>query len=399
MKSFARHSIIQTYRVARPVSLFASLICPLLVAACSAIPTSGPSTRAIVNSAANSAETEGGVQIVDVNYDVAKKLLDERRSADFSVKFGQDSTYRQQFGLGDAVEVTIWEAPPAALFGTPGGVAEIGNGRGMTLPDQVVDSSGNITVPFAGPVRAAGRTPDELQRDIATKLRGIAHDPQVLVRLSKNATSYVTVVGDVVSSTRVPLTPHGERLLDALASAGGVREAVDKVTIQLTRNNVVASLPLENVIRDTSQNVPLHAGDVVTALFQPYSFTALGAAGKNQEVNFEAQGITLAQAIARAGGLQDSRADAQGVFVFRFEKPDALTWPDSPVRTTPDGKVPVVYRINLRDPNTFFVAQSFMMNNNDVLYVSNAPVAELQKFLNLVFSVAYPVVNSVNAFK
>jgi polysaccharide export outer membrane protein len=69
------------------------------------------------------------------------------------------------------------------------------------------------------------------------------------------------------------------------------------------------------------------------------------------------------------------------------------------VRTTADGKVPVVYRINLRDPNSFFVAQSFMIDNKDLLYVSNAPIAEVQKFLNVVFSVVYPVVTGVQMFR
>ncbi|MDR5671452.1 polysaccharide export protein, partial [Burkholderia cenocepacia] len=101
------------------------------------------------------------------------------------------------------------------------------------------------------------------------------------------------------------------RVLDALASAGGVRQPVDKITIQITRGDKVASQPLETIIKDPRQNVSLRAGDVVTALYQPFSFTALGATGKNEEVNFEAQGITLAQALARAGGLQDTRSDAQ----------------------------------------------------------------------------------------
>ncbi|QND93822.1 SLBB domain protein [Burkholderia cenocepacia] len=248
-------------------------------------------------------------------------------------------------------------------------------------------------------MRAVGRTPAQLQRDIATRLKNIAHDPQVLVRLSRNVTSYVTVVGDVASSNRMQLSARGERVLDALASAGGVRQPVDKITIQITRGDKVASQPLETIIKDPRQNVSLRAGDVVTALYQPFSFTALGATGKNEEVNFEAQGITLAQALARAGGLQDTRSDAQGVFIFRLEDANALPWPDQPVRTTIGGKVPVVYRVNLRDPNSFFVAQSFMIDNKDLLYVSNAPVAELQKFLNVVFSVAYPIVNGVQSFK
>ena len=92
------------------------------------------------------------------------------------------------------------------------------------------------------------------------------------------------------------------------------------------------------------------AGDVVTALFQPLSFTVLGATGKNEEINFEAQGITLAQALARAGGLQDSRSDAKGVFIFRFEPANALKWPKQPAATTPEGKVPVIYRIDLKNP-------------------------------------------------
>lgn len=303
--------------------------------------------------------------------------------------------------MGDTIEVSIWEAPPATLFGavqmdSRGGTT---NARVTVLPDQTIDGDGKINVPFAGQLKAVGRTPTELQRDIAARLKDIAHDPQVLVKLSRNATSYVTVVGDVASSNRMPLSARGERLLDALASAGGVKQPVDKITIQVTRGDTVASLPLESVIRDPHQNVPLHAGDVVTALFQPFSFTSLGATGKNQEINFEAQGITLAQALARAGGLEDSRSDAQGVFVFRLEDAKALSWPHTPVRTTADGKVPVVYRINLRDPNSFFVAQSFMMDNKDLLYVSNAPIAEVQKFLNVVFSVAYPVITGVQTFK
>jgi polysaccharide export outer membrane protein len=206
-------------------------------------------------------------------------------------------------------------------------------------------------------------------------------------------------VGDVSSSTRMQLSARGERVLDAIASAGGVKQPIDKIVIQMTRGETVALEPLQTVIRDPRQNVPLKAGDVITAVFQPYSFTALGATGKNEEVNFEAQGITLAQALARAGGLEDNRSDAQGVFIFRLENQQALKWPNEPVRTTADGKVPVIYRINLKDPNAFFVAQSFMMDNKDVLYVSNAPVTELQKVLNLVFSVAYPIVSGVQTFK
>ncbi|NTX45640.1 polysaccharide export protein [Burkholderia cepacia] len=370
-----------------------------LLVGCSSVPNSGPSS-AQINKVAESPEAVG-IQVVDVTDDVARKLYSERSRGDFLSILGAGAAFSQQLGVGDTIEVSIWEAPPAALFGVTQADTKSAssNARVTVLPDQTIDGDGNIDVPFVGAIRATGRTPSQLQKDIAGRLKNIAHDPQVLVKLSRNVTSYVTVVGDVANSDRMQLSARGERVLDALASAGGVRQPIDKITIQITRGKTVATLPLAAVIRDPRQNVPLRAGDVVTALYQPFSFTALGATGKNEEINFEAQGITLAQALARAGGLQDARSDARGVFIFRLENADALHWPASPARITADGKVPVIYRVNLRDPNSFFVAQSFMMDNRDLLYVSNAPVTEVQKVLNLVFSVVYPVVTGVQTFK
>jgi polysaccharide export outer membrane protein len=195
------------------------------------------------------------------------------------------------------------------------------------------------------------------------------------------------------------LTPRQEKLLDAIAAAGGVKQAINKITIQLARNGVVHSMPLESVIKDPSQNISLAAGDVITAYFQPYSFTALGATGQNQEVAFEGQGISLVQALARVGGLQDNRADAKGVFVFRFEDPDAVPEQARGGIRTEDNKVPVIYRMNLAQGSAFLTAQTFPMKNKDVVYVSNASSVELQKFLNILVSGIYPVVNVNNILK
>lgn len=400
--SNAQPKILDTRNMRRIHSLTYTLplLCGMALTACSSIPTSGPSTSAVTQAPANPSSI--GIQVVDVNDDVARRLLSLQLAGDFSKTLGEHATTSQQLGAGDVIEVSIWEAPPALLFGTSstdGRPNTTSNARVTALPDQTIDSNGNVRIPFVGPIRAAGRTPEELGMAITERLKGKANQPQTLVRLVQNTTSYVTIVGDVNSSKRMPLTPSGERILDALASAGGVRQPIEKMTLQVTRGKTVQSLPLETIIRDPRQNVPLQPGDVVTALYQPNSFTALGATGKNEEINFEAQGITLAQALGRMGGLNDSRSDAQGVFIFRFEKANALQWPLQPVKTAPNGLVPVVYRVNLKDPNSFFVAQSFMMDNKDVVYVSNAPIAELQKFLNVIFSVAYPVMTTVTTFR
>lgn len=357
------------------------------------LPTSGPSARQVEQAASGAAAS---VQVVEVSDAVARRLAAQRQQRLFSESLGDGGEAAPLIGPGDGLEVNIWEAPPATLFG--GGAVDPrapSTTRATTLPEQMVDREGFVSVPFAGRIRAAGRTPQAVEAEIAMRLRGKANQPEVLVRVTRNASATVTVVGEVNASVRLPLTASGERVLDALAAAGGVRQPVHKMTLQLTRGERFHALPLDQVIRDPRQNVRLRPGDVVTALFQPLSFTALGATGKNEEIAFETQGISLAQALARAGGLQDTRSNPQGVFIFRYESREALEWPRQPVVTTPEGRVPVVYRVDLRDPASFFVMQGFAMQHQDVVYVSNAPAADLQKFLNLVFSIVYPVLSTI----
>jgi len=371
--------------------------CAASLCACSLVSSSGFLKRDL--------EREGAmkelqnVQIIDVTEPVALTLRAKRASHLFSETFGNEQIDTPRVGPGDVLEVSILEAPPASLFGA---TVDVRGGSStshmITLPEQVVTKDGGIGVPFVGTVTAAGRSLPQIEADIVQRLKGRANDPQVLVRLMRNAASSATVVGEVASSAQVPITPRGERLLDALAAAGGVRQPVAKMTIQMTRGDKVQSLPLETIIRDPKQNVPLHPGDVVTAIFAPLSFTALGATGKNEEINFEAQGISLAQALARAGGLLGNQADARGVYVFRFEPRDALEWPTQPVATTKDGRVPVVYRLDMKNPTSLFVAQDFPMSNNDLMYVSDAPATQIQKFLNLLFTGLYPVLSAKQTF-
>ena len=368
----------------------------VVLAGCSQLPTSGPSGDQLTATATSPATA---IQLVDIDDTVARALAVQQQQRQFSDSLGQGREGLGSIGVGDTVEVSLWEAPPATLFG--GGVAEVrglpSTSRATSLPEQVVDRDGNISVPFAGRLRVAGQTPQAVEAEIARQLKGKANQPQVLVRVLRNGSALVTVVGEVQTSVRMPLTVGGERLLDALAAAGGVRQSVSKMTVQVTRGDQYHSMPLDRVIRDPKQNVPLRGGDVVTALFQPLSFTALGATGKNEEINFETQGISLAQALGRAGGLNDGRADAKGVYVFRFEPSQALQWPRQPVMTTPDGRVPVLYRLDLRNPASFFVMQGFAMQHRDLLYVSNAPAVEVQKLLNLTLSAFYPLLSLVQA--
>ena len=371
-------------------SLAVATAAALSLAGCQTI---GPSRGAVEDSAAEAAIP--GLQIIDLNEQAALTPDSTALHPDtFAQALGGAEPVGTKVGIGDTLEVTIWEASPPALFGTPNLDPAIGvpieGSRPNTFPGFMVGPSGSISIPFAGEVPVAGRTTAEIQRDIVRRLQGRAHLPQVIVRVVQNVTSTVSVLGDVKQPKQVSLTPHGERVLDAIAQAGGTNQALDRMTVQITRGDIVRRMAAKDIIADPSNNVVLESGDVVTVSYQPYSFTVLGAAGKNEEVPFEGVGITLSQALGRVGGLNADQADPKGVFIFRWEKPSPGPGLAVAGQVNETGATPVIYRVDMQQPQTYLAAQKFAMRDGDVLYVSNSSVAELRRFIGVIASSMVP---------
>lgn len=371
------------------------------------LPNQGGSRQQIVRSAKKqTAEAEAtgvvtGIEIVDVTSVVTRQLIGSQSHTAFSslVPPPPGMLGGEKVGPGDVLEVIIWETPPATLFGqATSGAADASNvqaGVNTTrFPEQQVTVEGTISVPFVGVVKVAGLTLQQCEKIIQERLKGKANAPHVMVRRPNNQSSTVTVVGEVNKSATIPLTPKKEHLLDILAAAEGAKQPVNKLLVQLTRSGHVYSMPLQSVICDTSQNILVEPGDIVTVLYQPLSFTVLGATGRNAEVDFEATGLTLAQALGRVGGLRGESADPAGVFIFRYEDLKALNWPKQPAIVTPQDKVPVIYRVDLQDAGSFFAAQSFPIKDKDVLYVATAPSVQFQKFLTLLSTVVNPAMST-----
>lgn len=356
-----------------------------LASCASYLPASGPGTGTIKS--ADSSGRQNNITVATIDSNVLQNIAKHKRRQAFSSIFSDFPAKTNLINPGDILEITIWEVSPALFGGSP--TLNGSSTTATTLPAQMVNSDGRLSIPYAGDIDVAGLSARDVGEKIVRGLKGKANQPQVLVKTIRNNSATVTVVGEVNSSLRMPLTDGGERVLDALAAAGGTSRPVEKMTLQLTRGEIVHRMSLKDIIRNPRHNIPLMPGDVVTLLYQPLSLTAFGAVGQNKEINFEAQGISLAQALGRVGGLQDNRADARGVFVFRFEDPEIL----DKDATKPQ---PVIYTLDLSDPSGFFLARNFQINDKDILYVSNAPSADLKKFLNMVVSVVYPVVNIID---
>ncbi|WP_029006512.1 polysaccharide biosynthesis/export family protein [Azorhizobium doebereinerae] len=362
------------------------------------LPQVGPNAREVV-----SQSVEDNVQRYEI-VDIDNAVLDiarQRAPDTFYTSFGRSGPSRTPVvGIGDMVAVTIWEAGAGGLFSSAVVAGSFTTGsKTATIPEQVVKASGTISIPYAGEVQAAGRTTGAIQDDIVKALTGKAIQPQVLVTVTKAVSNTVTVSGEVVQGARVPLSVKGDRLLDVVATAGGVRAPVNETFIQLSRGSHTVRVAMERVVSDPRENVYMQPGDVLTLVREPQVFLAYGATGANAEIPFNASGITLATALVKAGGLQDNRSDPSGVFIMRYE-PEFIARklrPDSPL-VVRGGLTPVVYRLNLRDTNSLFVAQHFPIFNRDVIYVTNASITDVQKAMQVFLMVSSPATTGLSVY-
>jgi polysaccharide export outer membrane protein len=304
-----------------------------------------------------------------------------------------------KIGVGDTVTVTIWEAASGGLFSTASIDRMTPGSRTATLPEQEVAQNGTIQVPYAGRIKVSGLRPAEVETRIVDELKGKAIEPQAVVTIARNRNNTVTVTGEVTNGALVPVSGKGDRVLDVIAASGGIKAASHESFVRLTRGERTASVPFNTLLADSRENVYVRPGDVLTVVREPQKFTAFGGTGRNELIPFDAAGMTLEQAIARAGGLLDFRADATGVFLLRFE-PAQLVAELLPERQgqIDSAFVPVVYRLNLRDANSYFLARAFQMRDKDIIYVANAPLTEVQKVLQVIGSITSPIVGGAAVY-
>jgi polysaccharide biosynthesis/export protein len=304
------------------------------------------------------------------------------------------------FGIGDVVGVTIFEASSGGLF-IPA-EAGVRPGNFITIPPQAVDVNGNITIPYAGAIRARGRTQAEIQKAIVDALKDRAIEPQAIVSVVDQRTSLITVLGDVGRPGRLPAQLTPERILDTISRAGGTSGPGPDEWVMLERNGRRALSPFGALVYEPANNVYIHANDIIYVYREPQTYLTFGALGTQQQIPFGTWRITLAEAVAKAGGLVDAAADPASVFLYRGETRDVAEAMGIDASTFQGPIIPVIYNINFRNPASYFLATTFEMRNKDVIYVSNSVSVEASKFLSYIrlvnATINDPVSNAINAY-
>jgi polysaccharide export outer membrane protein len=289
------------------------------------------------------------------------------------------------FGVGDILSVTIFEAASGGLFIPAEGSVRPGNF--VNIPNQAVDIHGNISVPYAGSIRARGRTQVEVQEAIVTALKNRAIEPQVIVSMVEQKTSMISILGEG-RAARIPAAAAPERVLDVISRAGLVAvggstgAAGAETWVLLERNGKRAIAPFGALVYEPVNNVYVHPNDTIYLYREPQTFLAFGAVGTQQQIPFGTWRLSLAEAISRSGGLIDTQADPASLFLYRGEARDVAAALGIDVSPYEGPVIPVIYTINLRDPAGLFLAGSFEMRNKDILYASNSLSVEATKFMN-----------------
>ena len=378
-------------RCARSALLPSAFLVPALiaVAACSTLPVTGPTGRDIEH-ASRLAQSNAPGQLPFRIVEVADPgSVPPPAVIPVSTLIPVAPPPTDLIGPGDVLDVTIYEAG-VSLFGK--GAARLSAGTeaaGVPSADQTasaeklpgvrVDDEGFIRLPFVGRLRAAGHTAPELQSMIRNGLRGMSQDPQVMVAIEQSITNSVVLAGEVNRPGRFVLPTNRETLNQTIALAGGYKGEAKDVIARVQRGANSYEIRLSDLLDLPQRDLPIAPGDTITLVSHPESFSSLGAPNRAEEIRFPRGRISVAEAVALAGGANANAGDAAAIFVFRYMPAANGT------------EEPVVYHLNMMKPGALFLSQRFMMKDKDLLYVGNAEANQPTKFVQLLSQLFIPV--------
>ncbi len=267
-----------------------------------------------------------------------------------SLPAGRQWIYR--VGAGDILSVIVFNHPELTL---PAGAQRSAAESGFQ-----VNSDGTINYPYIGTVQAGGRPADQIRADISQRLATFIPDPQVEVRIAAYNSQSVVVSGEVRSPNRQPLTSVSLSLVEAINAAGGFSENADRRQVTVQRSGRLYHVDVEGFLSGgiTQNNPILRHGDVISVpRRRSEEAYLLGEVSRPDVIDLSLEPITLTQAITRRGGLEQPRADARGVLVFR----------DGAERMR-------VFQLDTSRPTGLLLGTRFVLEPGDVVYILRSPL-------------------------
>ncbi|QDL94730.1 polysaccharide export protein (plasmid) [Paroceanicella profunda] len=371
----------------RRLALF--LACTALTA-CETVPGAGPTTQAILTDSAAVRTLPGPKQafaLVTLDEPMARKVNSAfaYNMADSAPFFMDEAPPRLTIGVSDKIEIGIVSKSDSGFIDfTQSSVAPLSTTQ---LPLQEVGTDGRVQVPPLGRVQAAGLTVQQFENRLISQLSQVLVEPSVVVRVADRASARAAVIGQVAQPGRFALDQEDLRLVDLVSLAGGPLKQSSDLTLSLTRNGTSYAIPFDTAITSPVYNVRVFPGDVIQVQDVRHRFVVLGGVAQNGEYEFARPELSLAAAMGQARGMNNRQADRRGVFLYRRTPVSVLADLGADVSSFTTPVVPTIYQFDFSNPTTLFAAQVFDMKDEDVIFVSDAFLEEVDKVLSLVTSI------------
>ena len=271
--------------------------------------------------------------------------------------------YQYRIGPQDILTITVWDHPELTI--------PAGEFRSPTAAGHKVGEDGFFFFPYAGRVKAAGRTTEQIRKDLEQRLAKFITKPQVGVAIAAYRSQQAYVSGEVGKPGVLPINDIPLTIRDAIAKAGGLSEKASDYAL-LTHHKQKINIDLDKLFRggDNTQNYVLRGGDslYIAEKNGADKIFVMGEVKKAGSIPFSRFGLSLAEALSDANGINEEKANPTGIFVVRQENPN--------------DKKPTVYQLQMTAVHSMLLAEQFALRPRDIVYVTAAPVTRWNRVIS-----------------
>lgn len=273
---------------------------------------------------------------------------------------------------GDMLNIRIWDSSDNSLLTSI-------EQRMTELGEIKVAANGSIFVPYVGNISVIGLTPDLAREELQSALEAIVPSAQVQLSLSEGRNNSVDLVGGVRNPGSYPMPDRNYSVLSLLAAGGGVDGGLTNPQIRLMRGSAIYGTSVETLLDKPQLDTLLRAGDRVFVEDDTRYFLSFGAAGREDLHPFTKDRISAMDAVSIMGGVNDAKADPQGLLVLR-------EYPGTAVRPGTRGprQTRVVFTVDLTSADGLFSARNFDINPGDLVIATESPINDALTISNII---------------